>query len=164
MDSSCVRPAAGAAGANKERPGPAASRPRRSRRRRGGFGTKSHAVVTPLGHPVVLERTGSEAADSPRRPGLIAGRTTDAVLAGRGYESDANRAARRAPGAGPCIPPRKNRKSPAAYDRHLDKERNVAERYFARVQQYRRVATRYDKRAANYLGFVWVASIEIMLA
>jgi len=40
----------------------------------------------------------------------------------------------------------------------------VAERYFARVKQYRRVATRYDKKAANFLGFVWVAPIEIMLA
>jgi len=50
------------------------------------------------------------------------------------------------------------------YDRHLYKERNVFERYFARVKQYRRVATRYDKRAANFLGFVWVASIAIMLA
>jgi len=40
----------------------------------------------------------------------------------------------------------------------------VAERYFARVKQYRRVATRYDKKATNFLGFVWVASIAIMLA
>ncbi len=119
--------------------------------------------MTPLGHPVVLELTGSEAADGPRLPGLIAGLTTDAVLADRGYDSDANRAAIRAQGAGPCIPPRKNRKSPPAYDRHLHKERNVAERYFARVKQYRRVATRYDKKAANYLGFVWVASIAVML-
>ena len=51
-----------------------------------------------------------------------------------------------------------------AYDRHLYKERNVAERFFGWVKQYRRVATRYDKKAANFLGFVWVASIQIMLA
>lgn len=44
------------------------------------------------------------------------------------------------------------------------KERNVAERYFARVKQYRRTATRYDKKATNYLGFVWVASLAVMLA
>jgi transposase len=123
-----------------------------------------HAAVTPLGHPVALELTGSQASDSPRLPGLIAGVETAAVLADKGYDSDANRAAIRAAGADPCIPPRRNRTEPIGYDRHLYKERNVVERYFARVKQYRRVATRYDKKAANFLGFVWVASIALMLA
>jgi putative transposase len=120
--------------------------------------------VTPLGHPVALELTGSQASDSPRLPGLIAGVAAGAVLADKGYDADANRAAIRAAGADPCIPPRRNRAEPIAYDRFLYKERNVVERYFARVKQYRRVATRYDKKAANFLGFVWVASIAIMLA
>ena len=120
--------------------------------------------MTPLGHPVALELTGSQASDSPRLPGLIAGTGAEAVLADKGYDSDANRAAIRAAGAEPCIPPRKNRKAAVAYDRHLYRERNVVERYFARVKQYRRVATPYDKRAANYLGFVWLASIAILLA
>ncbi|MBA4192583.1 MAG: hypothetical protein C0467_31835 [Planctomycetaceae bacterium] len=123
-------------------------------RSRGGFGTKIHATVTPLGHPVTLELTGSEASDSPRLPGLIAGVPTDAVLADKGYDSDSNRAAIRAAGAEPCIPPRKSRVEPIEYDRHLYKERNVVERYFSRVKQYRRVGTRYDKKAANFLGFV----------
>jgi len=123
-----------------------------------------HAALNPLGHPVRIELTGSEVADAPRLPGLIAGVKTEAVLADKGYDSDANRAAIVTAGAKPCIPPRKNRKEPIAYDRHLYKERNVVERYFAQLKQYRRVATRYDKRAANFLGFVWVASIAIMLA
>ena len=120
--------------------------------------------MTPLGHPLALALTGSEAADSPRLPGLIAGVATGAVLADKGYDSDANRAAIRARGAEPCIPPRRNRTATIGYDRHLYRERNVAERYFARVKQYRRVATRYDKTAANYLGFVWVASLAVLLA
>ncbi len=123
-------------------------------RSRGGFGTKIHAAVSPLGHPVALKLTGAEAADSPHLPGLIAGIETEGVLADKGYDSDANRAAIRGRGAEPCIPPRRNRKEPVAYDRHLYRERNVAERFFARVKQYRRVATRYDKKAANYLGFI----------
>ena len=61
-------------------------------------------------------------------------------------------------------PPRKNRAEAIEYDRHLYRERNVVERYFAQVKQYRRVATRYDKKAANFLGFVWVASIAVILA
>jgi len=120
--------------------------------------------VNPLGHPVALKLTGAEAAESPHLPGLIAGIATEAVLADKGYDSDANRAAIRRQGARPCLPPRKNRSEPIAYDRHLYKERNVIERYFAWVKQYRRVATRYDKKAANFLGFVWLASIAIMLA
>ena len=119
--------------------------------------------MTPLGHPVTLELTGSQASDSPRLPGLIAGVQTRAVLADKGYDSDANRAAIRSAGADPCIPPRENRAESIAYDRFLYKERNVVERYFAGVKQYRRVATRYDKKALNFLGFVWVASIAIML-
>ena len=118
--------------------------------------------MTPLGHPVALGLTGSQASDGPRLPGLIAG--AEAVLADKGYDSDANRAAIRAAGAVPCIPPRKNRTEPVEYDRHLYRERNVVERFFARVKQYRRVATRYDKKAANFLGFVWLASIAIVLA
>ena len=133
-------------------------------RSRGGFGSKIHGVVTPLGHPVVLKLTGAEAGDSPHLPDLIAGLETDAVLADKGYDSDANRAAIRAQGAQPCIPPRKNRKQVVAYDSHLYQERNVIERFFGRIKQYRRVATRFDKKAANYLGFVWLASINIMLA
>jgi putative transposase len=133
-------------------------------RSRGGFGSKIHGAVNPLGHPVVLTLTGSEASDSPHLPGLIAGVETDAVLADKGYDSDANRAAIRGQGAEPCIPPRRNRTTAIDYDRHLYKERNVVERFFGRIKQYRRVATRFDKKAANYMGFVWLASINIMLA
>ena len=111
-----------------------------------------------------MKLTGSEAADSPQLPELIDGLTPTAVLADKGYDSDANREAIRKLGAAPCIPPRKNRTEPIAYDRHLYGERNVVERFFARIKQYRRVATRYDKKAANFLGFVWVASVAIMLA
>ncbi len=133
-------------------------------RSRGGFGTKIHGVVDPLGHPVVLKLTGSEAGDSPQLPGLIAGIGTDAVLADKGYDSDANRSAIRDQGAEPCIPPRQESQEAVLYDRHLYRERNVVERFFGQIKQYRRVATRFDKKAANYLGFVWLASINIMLA
>ena len=64
----------------------------------------------------------------------------------------------------PCIPPKKNRKEKIGYDRHLYRERNVVERFFARIKEYRRVATRYDKKAGNFLGFVWEASLGILLA
>jgi transposase len=130
----------------------------------GGFGTKIHAAVNPLGHPVRLQLTGANAADSPHLPALVAGVSTRAVVADKGYDADANRAAVTAAGAEPCIPPRRNRAAPIPYDRHLYRERNAVERFFGRVKQYRRVATRYDKKAANFLGFVWVATLGILLA
>lgn len=120
--------------------------------------------MNPLGHPIRLHLTGANAADSPHLPGLIAGLKTDAVLADKGYDSDANRAAIRAAGAEPCIPPRRTRTAVIEYDRHLYKERNGVERFFGRIKQYRRVATRYDKTARNFLGFVWVAALDILLA
>lgn len=113
---------------------------------------------------MAIKLTGAHSADSPHLPELIAGVEASAVLADKGYDSDTNRAAIRARGAEPCIPPRKNRLEPIVYDRHLYKERSAVELFFGRIKQYRRVATRYDKKAANFLGFVWVASIAIMLA
>jgi transposase len=111
-----------------------------------------------------MKRTGANAADSPHLPERIAGVEAKAVLADKGYYSDTNRASIRRRGAEPCTPPRKSRTEPIAYDRHLDKERSAVELFFGRIKPYRRVATRYDKKAANFPGFVWVASIAIMLA
>ena len=108
--------------------------------------------------------TGAQAADSPHLPALIAGVQAGAVLADKGYDSESNRAAIRSQGAEPVIPPRKNRLAVIEYDRHLSKERNVVERFFGQLKQYRRVATRFDKKAANFLGFVWLAPISIVLA
>jgi len=113
---------------------------------------------------VAIGLTAARCADGPQLPGLIAGVETDAVLADRGYDSDSNRAAIRGRGARPCIPPKKNRSVMIGYDRHLDKERNAVERFFARIEQYRRVATRYDKKAGNFPGFVWIASLGMLLA
>ena len=81
------------------------------------------------------------------------------MLADKGCGADTTRQ-----GAQPCIPPRRNRTTVIEYDRHLSQERNGVERFFGRVKQYRRVAIRYDKKASNYLGFVWRAAIDIMLA
>ena len=164
VDSSCVRARPCAAGAKKKGDGSGGQSAQALGRGCGGFGTKRHAAVNPMGHPVTLRLTGANAADSPHLPALIAGVETDAVLADTGSDADANRAAIRARGAEPCIPPRKNRTAVIDYDRYPYRERNGVERFFARIKQHRRVATRYDKKARNFLGFVWVASIAIMLA
>lgn len=86
------------------------------------------------------------------------------MLADKGYDSNANREAIYVAGAVACIPPKKNRLQAITYDRHLYKERNMIERFFGKIKQFRRVATRYDKKAANFLGFVWIASLATILA
>jgi transposase len=66
-------------------------------------------------------------------------------------------------GAWANIPPKSNRNDPICFS-HLYRARNKVERFFNRIKQCRRVATRYDKLAANYLAFVRLASIRLWLA
>ena len=61
------------------------------------------------------------------------------------------------------IPPRKNRTEPRAYDRDRYKDRNLVERFWQKIKQYRRVATRYEKTARNFLAFVHLASVMVLL-
>ena len=61
------------------------------------------------------------------------------------------------------IPPKRNRKTQRSYDAHLYKERNLIERFFNKLKQFRRVATRYDKLLVNFMGFVKLAAIAIWL-
>jgi hypothetical protein len=66
-------------------------------------------------------------------------------------------------GHGQNIPPKRNRKDPIRFSPYLYRARNLVERFFNKIKQCRRVATRYDKLAANYLAFVKLASIRIWL-
>ena len=61
------------------------------------------------------------------------------------------------------IPPKRNRTFKRPYDAELYKERNIIERFFNKLKQFRRVATRYDKLLANFMGFVKLAAIAIWL-
>ncbi len=66
-------------------------------------------------------------------------------------------------GAWANIPPKSNRNKPICFSPYLYRARNLVERFFNRIKQCRRVATRYDKLAANYLAFVQLASIRLWL-
>ena len=61
------------------------------------------------------------------------------------------------------IPSKKNRISPNEYDKDLYKDRHLIENFFAKLKQYRAIATRYDKTACNFLGAIYLASIIIWL-
>ena len=66
-------------------------------------------------------------------------------------------------GGQPVIPPKRNRPFKRPYDAELYKERNIIERFFNKLKQFRRVATRYDKLLTNFMGFVKLAAIAIWL-
>lgn len=61
------------------------------------------------------------------------------------------------------IPPKRNRKHPREYDKELYKARHLIENFFAKLKQYRGIATRYDKRAENFLGAIYLAAAVIWL-
>jgi transposase len=113
---------------------------------------------------VRLILTGGQAADVTQGAALVDGIEAGHVIADKGYDSDDLVATIEAGGAEAVIPPRSNRKEKRGYDRHLYKERNLVERFINRVKQCRRIATRYEKTARNYLAFWQLASIVVLLA
>lgn len=95
---------------------------------------------------------------------LVSGIEAEHVIADKGYDSDGLVEVIEAAGAKAVIPPRSNRKEPRDYDRHLYKERNLVERFLNKAKHCRRLATRYEKTARNFLAFWQLASIMILLA
>jgi transposase len=88
----------------------------------------------------------------------------DAVLADKAYDAD-ERVIQllEAQGKTVVIPPRRNRKQHHQYDQDLYKARHLIENFFAKLKQYRAIATRYDKRAVNFLGAIYLAASVIWL-
>jgi transposase len=132
-------------------------------RSRGGFSTKIHIAVDALGNPVDFILTGGQEADVTQAEPLIDGHEAGAYILDKAYDSDAVVRAAQRQGGEAVIPPKKNRKVAREYDKHLYKERKKVEWFINLLKQYRRVATRYEKTARNFLGFVHVASIMILL-
>lgn len=118
--------------------------------------TKIHAAVDALGNPVRLLLTAGQASEYGQANALIEGFDADHVIADRGYDSDEFVQLISAGGAKPVIPPRKHRNDQREYDRELYKERNLVERLFQKLKQYRRVATRYERLARNYLAMLYL--------
>jgi transposase len=81
------------------------------------------------------------------------------LIADKGYDTNAIRAAIAAQGAEVVIPPLSSRKTSIPYDRAAYRARNLVERLWCRLKDWRRIATRYDKLAANYLAGVFIAAI-----
>lgn len=121
-------------------------------------------MVDALGNPVRWRLTGGEVADITQARSLLDGLKTDAVLGDKGYDADDLIDSIQAGGAMAVIPPRRNRVVQRDYDRHVYKDRNLVERFFNRIKQFRRIATRYEKLARNYLSFLNLVCAYIWIA
>ena len=94
---------------------------------------------------------------------LIDGLAAEYVLADKAYDASSLYQKVIDQGGDPVVPPRRNRKRRHAYDAVLYKERNRVERFFSRIKHFRRIATRYDKLASTFMGFVTLAAIMLWL-
>lgn len=107
--------------------------------------------------------TGGEKSDFIQAWPLLENQKADAVLADKGYDADYIVAEISAMGAEVVIPPKSNRSVQREFDKYLYKERNIIERMFSKMKQFRGIATRYNKTAVSFLAFVQLAAILLWL-
>jgi transposase len=124
--------------------------------------TKINVVVDGEGLPIGLVLTQGQASDKEAAVPLIRSlnRTRD-IVADRGYDAQGLVELARSRGATAHIPTQRDRKVQRSVDRDLYRRRNLVERFFNKIKHFRRVATRFDKLARNYLAAVLLASIRL---
>ncbi len=125
--------------------------------------TKIHACVEGLGQLARFVLTGGQVHDVTQAQALLEDLKPGAVLADKAYDADALLACIESKGAKAVIPPKANRKEKREFDRHQYRNRNLIERFFARLKQFRRVATRYDKLTSRFASFVALAASLLWL-
>jgi transposase len=108
--------------------------------------------------------TGGEAHDLEGADHLLPGMEAQTLIGDKAFDADERvREKLAAAGKTAVIPPRANRKEALAFDRHLYKARHLIENFFAKLKQYRAIATRYDKTARNFLAAVHLAAAVIWM-
>jgi transposase len=117
--------------------------------------------VDGLGYPVDFELTGGEKADCTQAEALIEDKEFENLLGDKGYDTDTIVEKVESKGAQVVIPPKSNRKEQREYDKEIYKERNKVERFFNRIKQFRRIATRYEKTGSSYMALLFIASFYI---
>jgi len=115
-------------------------------------------VTDARGRPLVMVLTPGNTSDhKAARPCLEALPPSKYMIADKGYDSTALREWLEGRGTKPVIPPRVNRKVQYSYDKALYRTRNVIERSFGRLKDYRRIATRFDKDVTVFLAALCIA-------
>jgi transposase len=120
--------------------------------------------VDGLGNPIHVHLTSGNIHDVTEAPTLIEHAQGGNFIGDKGYDSKAVVEAIEKKGMTAVIPSRADGRVPREIDSHLYRERHLVENFFCKLKRYRRVATRYEKTAANFLGFVLFASLRVWLA
>jgi len=128
-------------------------------RSRGGRNTKIHAIADAKGRLLSILLSGGEAHDCPPAESLIRStKPAQKLLADKAYDSAALRQWLQKRGTKPVIPNKSNRKQPFSFDRRSYKQRHRIENAFCRLKDFRRIATRYDRLARNFLASVCIVA------
>lgn len=125
--------------------------------------TKIHTLVDALGRPLRFILTAGQVHDSVAAPQLLADRTAAGVIADTAYDSNALRELIAETGGEAVIPSNPRRKTMIPHDALAYKLRNRIERFFNKLKHFRRIATRYDRRAAYFLAALHLASAMIWM-
>jgi len=121
-------------------------------------------MVDALGNPVGFLLTGGQAHDLQGADHLLPGMEADTLIADKAFDADKRvLEPLAAAGKAAVIPPKANRVVQRDYDRDLYKARHLIENFFAKLKQFRAIATRYDKTARNFLAGIHLAAIVIWL-
>ena len=111
-----------------------------------------------MGRPLRFVLTGGQVNDSTQADRLLDEVQTRHVIADKGYDIDSVLEKIKELGASTVIPPKSNRKEQREYDKELYKERNLIERAFNKLKRFRRIATRYDRKALYFRSFLYLAA------
>jgi transposase len=120
-------------------------------------------AVRGLGCPVRLILTAGQKGDAPQAATLMEGAPAEFVIADAAYDADHIRGAAAAMGAEAVIPNNPSRALKHPLDKHLYAQRHLVECCIGKLKHFRRVATRYEKTARNYLAVVTIAAIVLWL-
>ena len=132
-------------------------------RTKGGMNTKLHAVVAEAGQAAARFLSPGNAADISHAQTVLKEVPATLRVADKGDASDTFRQGLKERGSAPCSPPRRNRKTPARFSKASYRKRHLVENFFERIKNFRRVATRYDKLAETFFGFVCLAAALVSL-
>ena len=126
--------------------------------------TKIHTLVDALGNPIGFFLTGGQAHDLEGADHLLPSMEADMLIADKAFDADARvLAPLAAAGKTAVIPPKANRKLPRDFDRDAYRERHLIENFFAKIKQFRAIATRYEKTAKNFLAAIHLVAAVIWL-
>jgi len=133
-------------------------------RSKGGLSTKIHALVDALGNPLRFLLTPGQVHDLVGAGALLPQIAAGVLIADTAFDAD-DRVIRplAAAGKSAVIPQQRNRLTTRAFDQELYKARNLIKNFFAKLKQFRAIATRYDKTARNFLAAVHLAAATIWL-